>query len=97
MAATGQQRNEPPSGTALSDPVVTLEDSSAPHAAGASGPAAAVATGDCLAGRFVIEKELGRGAGGTVFVARDRMLDRPVAIKILNHAPDAEALARFAQ
>lgn len=56
-----------------------------------------VSSGDCLQGRFVIEEELGRGNGGTVFMARDRVLDRPVAIKILSRPADPEALARFAQ
>jgi len=56
-----------------------------------------VAPGDCLAGRFLIEQELGRGGAGTVFIAQDRTLGRAVAIKVLTHAPDAHALARFAQ
>jgi len=49
------------------------------------------------AGRFLIEQELGRGGAGTVFIAQDRTLGRAVAIKVLTHAPDAHALARFAQ
>jgi serine/threonine-protein kinase len=36
-----------------------------------------------LAGRYVIERELGRGAMGAVYLARDLRHDRPVAIKIL--------------
>jgi len=63
-----------------------------------AGADVAVAPGDCLKGRFVIETELGQGSGGVVFVARDRLLDRPVAIKIMSHAAgaDGEALERFA-
>lgn len=37
-----------------------------------------------LLGRYAIERELGRGGMGTVWLARDRHLDRPVAIKVLH-------------
>ncbi|MBL0938252.1 MAG: serine/threonine protein kinase [Gemmatimonadaceae bacterium] len=36
-----------------------------------------------LAGRFSLESELGRGGMGIVFLARDVILERPVAIKLL--------------
>jgi hypothetical protein len=41
-----------------------------------------LATGDCRLGKFHLEAELGAGAFGYVFRARDTELDRTVAIKI---------------
>ncbi len=39
--------------------------------------------GMVLQGRYVLERELGRGAMGLVFLGRDKRLDRPVAIKAI--------------
>jgi serine/threonine-protein kinase len=36
-----------------------------------------------VAGRFSLEREIGRGGMGIVFLARDVLLERPVAIKLL--------------
>jgi len=54
---------------------------------------------DALAPHYILEKELGRGGMGAVYLARDVRLDRPVAIKFL--PPDLAARpdlrARFLQ
>ncbi|MEA3244832.1 MAG: serine/threonine-protein kinase [Gemmatimonadota bacterium] len=43
-----------------------------------------------LAGRYSIEREIGRGGSGIVFLAREVHLDRPVAIKLLPPARAAD-------
>ena len=37
-----------------------------------------------LAGRYVVEREIGRGGMAVVYLARDTKHDRPVAVKVLN-------------
>src|SRR5512143_2310891 len=44
------------------------------------------ALGAALAGRYEIERELGRGGMATVYLARDVRHERRVALKVLNPA-----------
>jgi hypothetical protein len=50
-----------------------------------------------LLGTYPVERELGRGGMGVVYLARDPRLNRPVAIKVLPEALalNLESLARF--
>src|SRR4051812_35659642 len=48
-----------------------------------------------IADRYDIERELGQGGMGRVFLAHDRKLARKVAIKLLSGAHTPEALGRF--
>lgn len=46
-------------------------------------------------GRYPVERLLGRGAMGAVYLARDTELDRDVAIKVVRNAGSAEEQAAF--
>lgn len=50
-----------------------------------------------IAGRYRIEREIGRGAMGVVYQAHDQQLDRRIALKFLETAgaPDARTIRRF--
>lgn len=48
-------------------------------------------------GNFLLERELGRGGMGGVYMGRDKMLDRPVAVKVMlkEYGADPEFVERF--
>ncbi|HEU4493662.1 MAG TPA: protein kinase, partial [Rubrobacteraceae bacterium] len=49
-----------------------------------------------LGGRFVLVREIGSGGMSTVFLGRDEVLDRPVAVKILrSDLEGSDVSARF--
>ena len=50
-----------------------------------------------LVGRYSLERELGRGGMGIVYLAREVRLDRPVAIKLLGAAPELRGDREAAQ
>lgn len=53
--------------------------------------------GALMANRYEILRELGRGGMGTVFEAKDLVLDEPVALKVLAGALDENTEKRFIQ
>src|SRR5262245_41815184 len=51
-----------------------------------------------IAGRYELDEALGRGGMGTVYLGRDVVLDRPVAVKLLpTSGTDPAQTARFEQ
>ena len=48
-------------------------------------------------GNFLLEREMGRGGMGGVYLGRDKMLDRPVAVKVMlkEYGDDAEFVEKF--
>ena len=69
------------------------EDKNRPAAAGGSSPPG---PGAVLADRYELGALLGSGGMGRVLAARDRKLQRDVAVKLLSSAtPDPDVLRRF--
>lgn len=60
-------------------------------------PGPTIAPGSVFAGRYLIERRVGKGGMGTVYKAVDKLLDITVAVKIMNPdlTQDAKTLARF--
>ncbi|MEO7512151.1 MAG: serine/threonine-protein kinase, partial [Gemmatimonadaceae bacterium] len=57
-------------------------------------PVDTLAFADALTGQYRLEREIGRGGMGIVYLARDLKLDREVAIKTLPHDLATDALIR---
>src|SRR5689334_23130487 len=53
--------------------------------------------GDLIAGRYELEELVGHGGMSTVYRAKDRLLERKVAIKVLHehHGRDEDYVERF--
>jgi serine/threonine protein kinase len=54
-----------------------------------------LAPGDLFAGRYRIDKQVGRGGMGAVYLAEQEPLARKVAIKVLHGTADETTVARF--
>ena len=50
-----------------------------------SPPVPKLSIGQTLAGQYRVERKLGEGGQGDVYLATDLWLDRPVAVKTLRH------------
>ena len=61
------------------------------------GEALDIRSGPLVDSRYAVERELGRGAMGVVYLARDVSLDRPVALKVISErlARDSTFVERF--
>ena len=83
-------------GFALEVPSSAPATASAPAYSAASAPASSVASAPVLSG-YKVERPLGRGGMGSVYLAVQTSLDRPVALKVLagRLAADAEFVRRF--
>lgn len=58
---------------------------------------ATLSAGARIAGRYRVDRLLGRGLAGRVFLAHDDVLDRDVVLKEVLHEPDDEALLQEAR
>src|SRR5882724_10461824 len=50
--------------------------------------------GQLVAGRYRLSQAISEGSMGAIWLARDLVLDLPVAVKLLRHASDLESLER---
>lgn len=76
-------------------PDVSNEDGSQDATLVATSKSFGPTPGETFAGRYRVDRLLGRGAMGAVFAAHDDEVDEDVAIKILEAAHEDDTLARF--
>ena len=74
-----------------------IDRSSAPEGrAGGERSRPSTAHGTTIANRYIVERLLGRGGMASVYLAHDRLVDRPVALKILRRElANSVAMERF--
>ncbi len=92
-------RPEPKKPAATTTPVPQRPHTGVPVKGGAARPAKAssvdIEPGQLFAGRYRIEKQVGRGGMGAVYLAEQEPLARKVAIKVLHGTADETIVARF--
>jgi len=103
------ERSKPKAAPAPAQPAPIIASPQPPAAAAAAAPKGAAAAAAAIAskgdvqrlGRYVLEREIGRGAMGVVYLGRDTAINRLVAIKAIPLASEfseselAEARSRF--
>lgn len=67
--------------------IVSFPTEPTPPLPAGSEPARKLPAGTILAGRYAVESLIGRGGMGAVYVASDRLLGEPVALKLLDLGP----------